>query len=294
MDSSQSQARMATEESDQDVRILCLQNLIEKNIEIEQQIENNTFGQSIAAIEEILRTANDISKGHEDRRTNSTELVLDTELLRRNHEVVGKAIQHNTNFTDRMVITAINDLVFKEHEEDWDAVCELAIQFGRPLFTNDSMLPFIDVAPKEVIPKQRAQRKTKSQVEEKRPKRSDKLERKDEGAASVSHMLKQIRQIYREGSNQPIPYFKLICNPNNFMDTVQNALQLSFLVKENLISVENGEDGLPLVHVVSSKRVEGNEPAQAICSIDVSFCEKMAKHYDLSEPMLKRLQINES
>jgi len=73
----------------------------------EQQIESKTFDQSIAAIEEIIRTANDINKGHEDRRTNSTELVLDTELLRRNHEVVGKAIQYNTNFTDRMVITAI-------------------------------------------------------------------------------------------------------------------------------------------------------------------------------------------
>ncbi|XP_017042916.1 non-structural maintenance of chromosome element 4 [Drosophila ficusphila] len=294
MDSSQSQSRLLEEGSAQDSRILCLQNLIEKNIEIEQQIEAKTFDQSIAAIEEILRTANDINKGHEDRRTNSTELVLDTELLRRNHEVVGKAIQYNTNFTDRMVITAINDLVFKEQEEDWDAVCSLALQFGRPLFTNDSMLPFIDVTPKEVIPKQRAQRKQKSQVEEKRPKKSDKLERKDEGAASVSHMLKQIRQIYREGGNEPIPYFKLICNPNNFMDTVQNALQLSFLAKEKYIAIENGDDGLPLVNVVNSKSSEDNEPAQAICSIDVSFCEKMVKHYNLREPMLKKLQNDES
>nr|AAY84979.1 IP09447p [Drosophila melanogaster] len=289
MDSSESQSQM----DDQDARILRLQNLIEKNIEIEQQIENNTIGESITAIEEIIQTANDISKGHEDRRTNSTELVLDTELLRRNFEVVGKAIQHNTNVTDRMVATAINDLVFKESEEDWDALCSLAIQFGRPLFTNDSMLPFIDVTPKVVVQKQRAPRKTKSQVDEKRPEKSDQLERKDEGAASVTHMLKQIRQIYRDGNQEPIPYFKLICNPNNFMDTVQNALQLSFLVKENYISIENGEDGLPLVRVVNSKSVEGNAPAQAICSIDVSFCEKMVKHYNLHEPMLKRLPVSE-
>ncbi|XP_017075081.2 LOW QUALITY PROTEIN: non-structural maintenance of chromosome element 4 [Drosophila eugracilis] len=294
MSYSDSQSEILAEGSAQDVRILSLQNLIEKNIEIEQQIENKTFDQNIAAIEEIIRTANDITKGHEDRRTNSTELVLDTELLRRNHEVVGKAIQHNTNFTDRMVITAINELVFKEHEEDWDALCALAIPFGRPLFTSDSMLPFIDVTPKEVNAKQRAPRKQKSQVEEKRPKRSDKLERKDEGAASVSYMLRQIKQIYRDGDNQPIPYFKLICNPNNFMDTVQNALQVSFLVKENFISIENGEDGLPLVHVVNLNDAEERESAQAICSIDVSFCEKMAKHYNLHEPMLKRLPVDDS
>lgn len=74
---------------------------------IEQQIESNSFGDSIAAIDHIIRKANDIVKGHEERRTNSTELVLDTELLRRNHEVVGKAIQYNTNFTDRIVQNAI-------------------------------------------------------------------------------------------------------------------------------------------------------------------------------------------
>jgi len=61
-------------------------------------------------------------------------------------------------------------------------------------------------------------------VEEKRPTKSNKLDRKDEGAASDTYMLKQIRQIYREGGHQPIPYFKLICNPNNFMGTVQNEI----------------------------------------------------------------------
>ncbi|KAH8410575.1 hypothetical protein KR009_003814, partial [Drosophila setifemur] len=274
MDSSGSQLQMSIEESDQDARIVCLQNLIEKNIEIEQQIEKNTIGESLTAIESIISKANDIIKGNEEHRTHSTELVLDTELLRRNHEVVGKAIQYNTNFTDRMMMMAINQLVFKENDEDWDAVCALAIQFGTPYFTIDSMLPFIDVAPKEQIPKQRAQRKPKMQMEEKRPKISDKLERKDEGAASVTYILKQIKQIYREGNNQPIPYFKLICNPDNFMDTVQNALQLSFLVKENLINIKNGDDGLPLVSVsANQKRPHKNESAQAICSIDVSFCQ---------------------
>jgi len=73
----------------------------------EQKIETSSFGESISAIQDILSKANDIVQGYEERRTNSTELVLDTELLRRNHEVVGKAIQYNSNFTDRMFCTAI-------------------------------------------------------------------------------------------------------------------------------------------------------------------------------------------
>ncbi|XP_017098822.2 uncharacterized protein Nse4 [Drosophila bipectinata] len=290
MDSSQNQSQMSVDDSEEGQRIINLQNLIEKNIEIEQQIEKNTIDASLSAIESIISKANDIVKGYEERRTNSTELVLDTELLRRNHEVVGKAIEYNSNFTDIMMVSAIENLVFKETEEDWNAICSLAVQFGAPHFTNDSMLPFIDVTPKERIPKQRAQRKPKSQVAEKRPKISDKLERKDEGAASVSHILKQIRQIYKDGGNQPIPYFKLICNPDNFMDTVQNALQVSFLVKENYIAVENGADGLPLVRVVPNHKAPGQaESSQAICSIDVAYCNKMVKHYSIHQPLLKKL-----
>lgn len=94
------------------------------------------------------------------------------------------------------------------------------------------------------------------------------------------------------------------------MDTVQNALQVSFLVKENYIAVENGEDGLPLVRVVANPKTPGQaEPAQAICSIDVAYCnvcvlkyifgmllliiilQKMAQHYNISQPMLKKLHV---
>ncbi|XP_034473026.1 uncharacterized protein LOC117780562 isoform X2 [Drosophila innubila] len=102
MDSTQQEGNFEENE-----RIIELQDLIEKNIQIEQKIETCSFGESISAIQDILSKANDIVQGYEERRTNSTELVLDTELLRRNHEVVGKAIQYNTNFTDRMFCTAI-------------------------------------------------------------------------------------------------------------------------------------------------------------------------------------------
>ncbi|KAH8306734.1 hypothetical protein KR044_011617 [Drosophila immigrans] len=314
MDTIQSDSNVADNE-----RIIELQELIDQNIQIENKIESSTFGESITALHDIMTKANDIVEGYEDRRTNSRELVLDTELLRRNHEVVGKAIQYNTNFTDRMFCTAVSNLVFKDNIENWDALCSLACQFGRPLFTSASMLSFIDVKPKEVVPKQRVARKSTKNIEEKRPDETDKLERKSkgEGSAAVRHVMKQIKHIYSSGNNQPIPYFKLICNPKNFMDSVQNALIISFLVKENMISIENGNDGFPYVTVNSmpkeSSIVESN---QAICNLDVELCkvsaacyhlaylnntnfdihilQKYAKYYNIKEPMLSRGNLNEN
>ncbi|XP_068150613.1 uncharacterized protein Nse4 [Drosophila tropicalis] len=288
-----SQMEASIQESQQDDRIIRLQNLIEKNIEIEQHIERNTFGDSITAIENIITQAEDLVRGHEKRSANCSELLLDTELLRRNHEVVGKSFQNNSNFSDVMFCNAINNLVFNE-VEDWNAICGLAIQIGNPIYTNDSMLPFIDVKPKQTTLKQRAQRKSKTITAEKRPKTSDKLERKDEGSAAVSHTLKQIRRIFRSGNNQPIPYYKLICNPNNFMETVQNGLQVSFLIKENMIALSNDDDGYPQVHVVANERSEllQAEAQQAICQLDVKFCKEMEKRYNIKEPLLKRLETD--
>ncbi|XP_001357397.3 uncharacterized protein Nse4 [Drosophila pseudoobscura] len=283
------------EEKEQDVRIMRLQDLIEKNIEIEQQIENKRFGDSILAIETIIKKSNEIAKGQKERRTNPTELVLDSELLRRNHEVVGKAIQYNTNFTDQMIFTAIANLVFKDKDENWDSLCTVAIPFGIPLFTNDSLIAFIDVAPKQHIQKNRGKRTRKPLVEEKRPTKSDKLQRKEEGSASVNSTLKQIRQLYRTGNDQPIPYFKLVCHPTNFMASVQNALNISFLVQENMIYIEPGNDNLPQIRTVANPRnLSTNGSAQAICAIDVNFCQKMVKHYNIQEPMLKRLEKDDS
>ncbi|KAH8287903.1 hypothetical protein KR018_006957 [Drosophila ironensis] len=287
MDASQNQSQQAIEEG---LRIINLHELIAKNIELDDNVEKNECTKTFLKVDRIMSKANEITKGSNERRTNTTELVLDTELLRRNHEVACKAIDYNISIADRTICQAISDVIHKDGEENWDSLCALGLPFMTPHFTNDSMLPFIDVSIKEYFPKQRTKRQSKVLAEEKRPVISDKLERKDDGSVSVSHLLKQIKQIYQAGGNKSIPYFKLIINPDNFMDTVQNALHLSFLIREQCVSIKNGEDGLPVVDVVAKPKAPGQEePAQAICSIDVAYCEKMAQHYKIHEPMLKKL-----
>lgn len=61
------------------------------------------------------------------------------------------------------------------------------------------------------------------------------------------------------------------------MDTVQNSLIISFLIKENLIWMENGADGLPQIKLNNSKESIASEPFQAICRLDLELCE-VQKH----------------
>ncbi|XP_030372082.1 non-structural maintenance of chromosomes element 4 homolog A [Scaptodrosophila lebanonensis] len=287
---------MTPDEIAQEERIIKLHDLIEQNIIIEQEVEGKPFEDSVTAIENIIRKANTIVKGYEQRQTNSLELVLDTELLRRNHEVIGKAIQCSSTITDTMFCKAISDVVCDaDGTEDWDKLCGIALKYGRSLFTNTSILPFIDVKPKEHIPKQRSQRPKKTNVEEKRPSTSHKLERKDEGSAVVSNIHKEIKMIYKAGNCQPIPFFKLIIDPDNFMNTVHNALNVSFLVRENVISISKGVDGLPQVGVVTNPtEIADNEPLQNICRIDAKLWQRFIKHYNIKKPMLTSFKNAES
>ncbi|ALC39279.1 CG13142 [Drosophila busckii] len=272
------ESSQAVEQAQENERIIELQDLIEQNINIDHHIESSSFGESLTAIQGLMDKANEIVSGYEDRRTNPTELVLDTELLRRNHKVVAKAIQYNTNITDKMFCTAIKNIVFNDSAEDWDVLCALACPHGTAHFTNASMLPFIDVKPKQHVQRQRTTRTAANQAEEKRPTQSDNLERKDEGAAAVNHAMRQIKEICRANNNQPIPYYKLIINPKNFMDTVQNALLISFLVKEQLLHLDNADDGLPQISIVSSAIESNTESQQAICGLDMKLCEVNLKH----------------
>lgn len=64
-------------------------------------------------------------------------------------------------------------------------------------------------------------------------------------------MLNFHLQLLQENSNEPIPYYKLICDPDSFPHSVDNLFQLSFLFRDGLVSFGCGDDGLPTVSLVT-------------------------------------------
>ncbi|XP_030380331.1 uncharacterized protein LOC115628387 [Scaptodrosophila lebanonensis] len=271
-------------------RLMKLQDLIEENIEIDTNVEVRGFEEAVGAITTLCEKANEITKDFKKRSPHPMELVLDCDLLRRNYEVVGKAIKNDLGLTDLRFAKAIRELVYKDDEEDWDVLCDLACQHSRSLFINSSMLPFIDVKPKQQVKKKRVLRKRKPKVAEKRPNVSDKLDRPNKVSTLYKKVYEQTKTIYQDGNFQPIPYYKLVIDPDNFINSAHNALMVSFIVAENLISIRNGADGLPEVTVVTSPdEVAENKPGQAICQMDVQRFEKYIKYYKIKKPMISRL-----
>lgn len=81
-------------------------------------------------------------------------------------------------------------------------------------------------------------------------------------------------QFYKD-TQQPIPYYKLIIDPDNMMNTFDNAFQLSFLFRDANIGFIKGSDGLPAIYPVfaENKAPPSAESKQFIATLDFELLE---------------------
>lgn len=106
--------------------------------------------------------------------------------------------------------------------------------------------------------KQRAQRQRTDYGEAKKPDTVDKLQKKEKSAQKLNLIFNQILKIY-EQRRKPIPYFELIIDPEDFMNTVDNAFQISFLIRDGRVALLNDPNHDPIIRPTTQKE---NEQAQ--------------------------------
>lgn len=61
-------------------------------------------------------------------------------------------------------------------------------------------------------------------------------------------------QIFEENNNTPIPYYKLIIDPENFANSIDNQFQVSFLFRDGYLCIADGADSSgPMVSLVTDR-----------------------------------------
>lgn len=112
------------------------------------------------------------------------------------------------------------------------------------------------------------------QVREKKPETVSRLQKEQKSAQKLNLVLKQINQLYQQYKTA-IPYYQLIVDPENFMNTVDNAFQVSFLFRDGTVYFEQDDFGLPAVRPVHKheKDRQNAETYQCISSLTPSLCE---------------------
>ncbi|CAK8690986.1 non-structural maintenance of chromosomes element 4 homolog A-like [Clavelina lepadiformis] len=80
-------------------------------------------------------------------------------------------------------------------------------------------------------------------------------DQKEATPEEIERVLKIIRGFYASDPS-PFDYFELVVNPQSFGHTIENIFHLAFLVKDGLVRVFLGENGIPVVEPVKDAEAQ--------------------------------------
>ncbi|XP_055843393.1 EP300-interacting inhibitor of differentiation 3 [Episyrphus balteatus] len=274
-------------------RKIRLKNLLDKGSAIGGNVESEGTVDTISAIKNIIVESDEIiDEGNVgDRAEHTTEVVMDAQLLKISHQTVDKVLEASTDFNDGIYQNAIANLVFRDDNDNWNALAEIAIGICRASKFSTSMLGSFDLtvtATQKPNKEKQQKRRTKNNAEELEPEEMAQLEKQDKGAKKVKIILKQIVRAFEENNRFPLPFYQLVIDPDNFMNTVENVFQVAFLARDGAVAIETGDGNMPHVRVTNPKEKDlVKHTNQSVCSINMDVCKEMIAFYDIKEAMLK-------
>lgn len=278
--------------------------LLEKGGEIGENIENNDQLQSLEQINEIIKACDDLNNSMvvKDVVNNTTEICMDAHILRMNHDLVEKVMKlGNVEFSEQEFVNAILHIVKTSDEGfQWEDFEEIACKVAKTPRFNPSMLGAFDLEPdpnQSQVEKAKSQRARKTLTQEMRPENVNTLDKQDKGVEKVNLIFRQFSKYFKENNFQPISLYKFAIDPTDFMITVDNLLQLSFLAKDGNITFGKGEDGHPVIRPATRQErdLKANAGHDAL-NINMAFIYELTEFYGIEEAMIKlnRAELEQS
>lgn len=124
---------------------------------------------------------------------------------------------------------------------------------------------------------------------EKRPEKLKKVAGEQEGQQKINIVMNMINDEYIK-TRQPLPYYPVVIDPDNYMYSVDNVFQVAFLANNGLVSLIKGSDGLPeIVPISKDDRTafeQNNNKEHFIMKLDPALCRKMIDQYCITTPFL--------
>lgn len=80
-------------------------------------------------------------------------------------------------------------------------------------------------------------------------------------------------QLYEKNKRKPIPYYELVIDPRDMMNTFDNAFQLSFLFRDGYIGFEYDEHKMPAIRSIDDdkQKKQSGENKQFIAKLDAKI-----------------------
>lgn len=106
-------------------------------------------------------------------------------------------------------------------------------------------------------------------------------------------------KVCRERNTDTIPYYEFIINPHDFMKTVDNAFQVSFLVRDSIVGLKNDDKEAFLYlydcdPMTNQSQHEDTESVQCVLSLTPKVWKHNIKRYKLKKPLMMDHTTSES
>lgn len=223
---------------------------------------------------------------------------MDAQILKMSHDLMGSTADKmgNSDFSeDEYIAALVNLFTTNTGETNYDRIEEIAVKCCMTSHYNISMLGTfeMDAAPRpEKIRKERQARKTQSDVL-KAPENIKQTIKGEKGAAKINVVRTEIQRVCRERKTDSLPYYELICDPHNFMKTIDVAFQVSFLVRDGSLGLKKINDE-PFVYLYDpdpmtqqTQRGSASDTVQSVMTLNPKLWMEKVKKFELRQPLLK-------
>lgn len=194
----------------------------------------------------------------EEKVHNQEEVLMDSEMMSISSNILKQCTRSLTKF-----VCSYNQAEFAEklveymkkcsditsETPDWSFLESRVTKcFKRTPHYTTLLGTLVPLEKKEINKRKPTVREAQAQI--KKPDKVVAVEKEEESAEQTVKMNKIISKYYKTYS-KPLDFFKLILHPNDFGKTIQNILQMSFLVRDGRVIVAKDESGILVVQPCS-------------------------------------------
>ncbi|XP_071870897.1 SMC5-SMC6 complex kleisin component Non-SMC element 1 [Bombus fervidus] len=235
----------------------------------------------------------------EEKVHNQEEVLMDSEMMNISSNILKQCTRSLTKF-----VSSYNQAEFAEklveymkkrsditsETPDWSFLeSQVTKCFKRTPHYTTLLGTLVPLEKKEINKRKPIVREVQAQI--KKPDKVMAVEKEEESAEQTVKINKIISKYYKTYS-KPLDFFKLILHPNDFGKTIQNILQMSFLVRDGRVIVTRDESGILVVkpcsrdmttEVMAGKRSN----IQNVIYLNMEQWKILRDTYRLKKPMIK-------
>uniref|UniRef100_A0A182W8I5 Non-structural maintenance of chromosomes element 4 n=1 Tax=Anopheles minimus TaxID=112268 RepID=A0A182W8I5_9DIPT len=244
-------------------------------------------------VSSILRQTDNLHQDIKQGCDNASEMNINVQIVKMGHDLVGAALQksESSQFCDEELTAAIMSIVGDSGGHlQWQNIGSHAIKAFRMSKHSPCMLGHFEFQPVPVerSVKERRPRQRQELGVARKPETVTKLHQEEADARKLQGIIEQLKRIY-EDRGSPVPYLLLITDPSDYMNSIDTAFQLSFLIRDGAVALENVNNVLcvrPTTDNEKKQNKRNDDNVQAVLSFNISKWKGAVQQYRLKRPIL--------